>query len=34
MTNYLKTMIAGGAMLMALILPVAASDGVVTVKSD
>lgn len=34
MTNYLKTMIAGGAIMMAIVLPAAASDGVVTVKSD
>ncbi|TIU25364.1 MAG: DUF302 domain-containing protein, partial [Mesorhizobium sp.] len=34
MTTYLKTMIAGVAMLMAIVVPAAASDGVVTVKSD
>ena len=34
MTNHLKTLIAGAAMLMAVALPAAASDGVVTVKSD
>ena len=34
MTNQLKTLFAGAAMLMAVALPAAASDGVVTVKSD
>ncbi|TIW21089.1 MAG: chromosome condensation protein CrcB, partial [Mesorhizobium sp.] len=31
MRTYLKTMIAGAAMLMTVVLPAAASDGVVTV---
>ncbi|RVC57642.1 DUF302 domain-containing protein, partial [Mesorhizobium sp. M2A.F.Ca.ET.046.02.1.1] len=34
MTNQLKTLLAGAAMLMTVILPAAASDGVVAVKSD
>jgi len=34
MTMYLKTLIAGAAMLVAIVVPAAASDGVVTVKSD
>ena len=34
MTNTLKTLIASGAILMAIVLPAVASDGVVTVKSD
>src|SRR5438445_13072678 len=34
MINTLKTIIAVGAMMMAIVLPAAASDGVVTVKSD
>ena len=34
MTLYLKTLIAGAAMLVAIVVPAAASDGVVTVKSD
>ncbi|TIR87946.1 MAG: DUF302 domain-containing protein, partial [Mesorhizobium sp.] len=34
MSNHLKTLFAGAAMLMAVALPAAASDGVVTVKSD
>ncbi|SJM29017.1 DUF302 domain-containing protein [Mesorhizobium delmotii] len=34
MTTYLKTLIGCAAMLMAIVVPAAASDGVVTVKSD
>ncbi|TIU12283.1 MAG: DUF302 domain-containing protein [Mesorhizobium sp.] len=34
MTNQLKTLLAVAAMLMTVIIPAAASDGVVTVKSD
>lgn len=33
MRAYLKTMIAGAAVLMTVVLPAAASDGVVTIKS-
>jgi len=34
MNSYVKTMIAGAAMMVAIVVPAAASDGVVTVKSD